>query len=84
MQNIANSVVEAGSPVALARGGCHEDKKVEATGADWVVCRDEDGNIHFATFDSNLPIPTRLPMRTGADCISFWDMVDKWRNPHQN
>jgi len=23
MQNIANSVVEAGSPVALARGGCH-------------------------------------------------------------
>jgi hypothetical protein len=26
----------------------YETKRVEAVGADWVVCRDESGEIHFA------------------------------------
>lgn len=27
----------------------YEDKRVEAIGADWIVCRDDSGNIHFAS-----------------------------------
>lgn len=62
----------------------YADKRVEAAGVDWVVCRDEEGNVHFATFDSNKPIPTRLPTRNKDDYISFWEMVNNWRNPVQN
>jgi len=29
----------------------YKDKRVEAIGFDWVVLRDEDGNIHFAVGD---------------------------------
>jgi len=59
----------------------YEDKRVVAAGVDWIVCRDEDGNIHFATFDINKPIATRLPTRNENDYISFWEMVKKWRVP---
>lgn len=27
----------------------YETKRVEAMGADWIVCRDDDGHIHFAS-----------------------------------
>lgn len=27
----------------------YETKRVEAVGADWIVCRDRDGVIHFAS-----------------------------------
>ena len=29
----------------------YKDKRVEAIGVDWVVLRDEDGDIHFAEGD---------------------------------
>ena len=29
----------------------YKDKRVEAIGVDWVVLRDEGGNIHFAEGD---------------------------------
>ena len=29
----------------------YEDKRVEAMGADWIVCRDSNGTIHFAAGD---------------------------------
>lgn len=28
----------------------YEDKRVEAIGADWVVCRDTDGKVQVAVF----------------------------------
>lgn len=28
-----------------------ESARVEALGADWIVLRDENGNVHFDTFD---------------------------------
>jgi hypothetical protein len=28
----------------------HEDKKIEALGSDWIVCRDDEGGVHVAVF----------------------------------
>jgi len=30
----------------------YEDKCIEAFGPDWIIARDEDGYIHFASFGS--------------------------------
>ena len=46
----------------------YENKRVEAFGIDWVVCRDEDGQVHFATFE-------------GTD--KFWSYVKEWRKREQ-
>jgi hypothetical protein len=32
----------------------YEDKRIEAIGADYVVCRDENGNVHFASGENIL------------------------------
>ncbi len=46
----------------------YADKRVEAFGIDWVVCRDEYGEVHFATFESS---------------IKFWNYVKEWRKKEQ-
>ncbi len=30
----------------------YEDKRIEAFGADWLVCRDKNGAIHTTTFET--------------------------------
>lgn len=30
----------------------YENKRVEAFGADWIICRDKKGCIHYAVFDN--------------------------------
>ena len=57
----------------------YEDKRVEAFGKDWVVCRDKEGHVHFATFDENSPYFVVLPPTKPEHTITFWEMVDKWR-----
>jgi len=42
----------------------YENKRVEAVGVDWVVCRDEEEEVHFATF---------------LGTVGFWLNVEKWR-----
>ena len=42
----------------------YKNKRVEAVGVDWVVCRDEEGEVHFATFH-------------GTE--KFWLNIEKWR-----
>lgn len=36
----------------------YQDKRVEAFGYDWIVARDEEGNIHFCHFDERW-LPSR-------------------------
>ncbi len=62
----------------------YEDKVVEAVGKDWVVCRDESGMIHFATFDGSKMILTRLPTRNEDDFITFEEMIKKWKIKEDN
>jgi len=31
----------------------YEEKRVEAVGHDWLICRDESGDIHFGTLNSD-------------------------------
>jgi len=42
----------------------YQNKRVEAFGIDWVVCRDEQGYVHFAIFENN---------------EEFWSYVERWR-----
>ena len=32
-------------------GDSYEDKRIEAIGVDWIVTRDEDGDVSFAYFE---------------------------------
>ncbi len=57
----------------------YEDKTVEAFGKDWVVCRTDDGEVCFATFDEARPVPTRLPTRNKDDFITFKTLVSLWK-----
>ena len=46
----------------------YKNKRVEAFGVDWLVCRDEDGNIHFAQLDN-----------FKEQDNDFWEEVERWR-----
>lgn len=41
------------------------DKTVENYGKDWVVCRDEYNEVHFAEF---------------CDNKEFWELMKEWRD----
>jgi len=47
----------------------YESKRVEAVGADWVVCRDEDGGLWFAEGET---IHTDLYEYTTQDEKARW------------